>query len=295
MGRSKAQSKIKKVKCLKSDCKKRFFNELGRKQHHFIKHLPLFLYGNDGFKQMDEKFDYHMNEGSQFAAVKVSTPVLQQFQHFWECIESLSIPKQFLKIDINSEVVGNDVYFMIPDCVAEESKFSAFGSLANRMFEPLKSDSGPGDTKFVLRMFILSYEPFTMEIHSRGQCPLFLFKLFGCEHCPEIAKCLQNNEWLNSQSTCHEEWNTFVCRVKRTPINTHQFLSYGPAKPKNSGEVNHVMVVRGNKKPNKLRDCTLDCAFSDKSHANNMTIENDLQDGDPTDPTIQTQITQPSS
>uniref|UniRef100_A0AC35FPL8 Uncharacterized protein n=1 Tax=Panagrolaimus sp. PS1159 TaxID=55785 RepID=A0AC35FPL8_9BILA len=101
---------------------------------------------------------------------------------------------------------------------------------------------------------------------------------------------------LNSQSTFHENWDTFVCRVKRTPMNTHQFLSYnGPAKPKNSEEVNHVMVVRGNKKPNKLRDCTRGCRYSDMSHANNFTFENDLQDGDPADPTLQTYITQPSS
>uniref|UniRef100_A0A914QQ74 Uncharacterized protein n=1 Tax=Panagrolaimus davidi TaxID=227884 RepID=A0A914QQ74_9BILA len=76
-------------------------------------------------------------------------------------------------------------------------------------------------------------------------------------------------------------------------MNTHQFLSYaGPEKPKNSDEVNHVMVVRGNKKPNQLRDCIRGCKFSDMSHANNMTFENDFDGGDPT---LQTQITQPSS
>uniref|UniRef100_A0AC35GR17 Uncharacterized protein n=1 Tax=Panagrolaimus sp. PS1159 TaxID=55785 RepID=A0AC35GR17_9BILA len=132
-----------------------------------------------------------------------------------------------------------------------------------------------------------------MEMHCRGQCPLFLFNIFDCEQCSEIAERLQKNAWLNSQSTCHENWDTFVCRVKRTPMNTHQFLSYnGPGKPKNFEEVNHVMVIRGNKKPSKLRDCIRGCKYSDMSHANNFTFEND-QDGD--DPTLQTQIIQPSS
>uniref|UniRef100_A0A914QXB4 Uncharacterized protein n=1 Tax=Panagrolaimus davidi TaxID=227884 RepID=A0A914QXB4_9BILA len=102
-------------------------------------------------------------------------------------------------------------------------------------------------------------------------------------------------------------------------MNTHQFLSVNdPKKPKTAEEINHVLVIRGNKEPNKLRECIREkCKFSDGSHPNNFIIENDVQSGgDSTlhthgsekqmdvltlqtrsggSSTLQTQVTQPST
>uniref|UniRef100_A0A914YKK8 Uncharacterized protein n=1 Tax=Panagrolaimus superbus TaxID=310955 RepID=A0A914YKK8_9BILA len=131
-----------------------------------------------------------------------------------------------------------------------------------------------------------------MEIHCRGQCPQFLFNVFECDQCPEILIALQKNAWLKSEVICREDWDTFLCRVKRTPINSHQFVSYnGTEKPKNCDEINHVLIIRGDKQPNKLRACSRGCTFTDISHSNNITIETELQG----DPTLQTQVTQPAS
>uniref|UniRef100_A0AC35F582 Uncharacterized protein n=1 Tax=Panagrolaimus sp. PS1159 TaxID=55785 RepID=A0AC35F582_9BILA len=147
------------------------------------------MYGAGGFGQLDQPFDYHLNEGSEyeptinFDAVKIgSTPEVQKYGNFWSIIESLSIPKRYSGIFVNSEDAGQNIYFMIRDCVAEESKYSAFRALSNRMLEPLNppKKSIDDDKKYFIRIFTFSYEPLTMEVHCRGQCPLFLFKLFDC-------------------------------------------------------------------------------------------------------------------
>lgn len=58
-----------------------------------------------------------------------------------------------------------------------------------------------------------------------------------------------------------------------------------------SDEINHIMVIRGDMKPNKIRECSRGCSFKDASHANNIFIDAAELIGDPT---LQTQTTQPS-
>uniref|UniRef100_A0A914QVS3 Piwi domain-containing protein n=1 Tax=Panagrolaimus davidi TaxID=227884 RepID=A0A914QVS3_9BILA len=88
------------------------------------------------------------------------------------------------------------------------------------------------------------------------------------------------NAWLKNKSDSYSGWDALVCRVKRTPMNTHQFLSVNdPRKPKTADEVNHVLVIRGNKEPNELRKCIRRCDFCDWSHRNSFFFENDFQGG----------------
>uniref|UniRef100_A0A914Y0K0 Uncharacterized protein n=1 Tax=Panagrolaimus superbus TaxID=310955 RepID=A0A914Y0K0_9BILA len=228
---------------------------------------------------MNETFDYHRNESPTFESnlgKTFATPEIQTFENFWSCIEAIAVAKRFSAVYVNPKISYQNIFFTVRDCVADDSIYAPFRQLSNRILEPLKSDSAnPGGNKssepstvdgekkfYFLRVFVLSYEPLTLEIH-----------------------CV-------TQATCREDWDSFVCRVKRTPINSHQFLSYnGTEKPKNSDEVNHIIVIRGDKKPNKIRACSRGCTFSDMSHSNNITLETEYQG----DPTLQTQVTQPSS
>uniref|UniRef100_A0A914XWR2 Uncharacterized protein n=1 Tax=Panagrolaimus superbus TaxID=310955 RepID=A0A914XWR2_9BILA len=92
---------------------------------------------------------------------------------------------------------------MVRDLVDRDGFYGPLLKLANRMLEcydfnprpdkpveSLKDNEGnklyKRDQFYMLRIFILSYDPLTIEIHCRGPWPLFFFKLFDFFALPKM-------------------------------------------------------------------------------------------------------------
>uniref|UniRef100_A0AC35FCS1 Uncharacterized protein n=1 Tax=Panagrolaimus sp. PS1159 TaxID=55785 RepID=A0AC35FCS1_9BILA len=110
----------------------------------------------------------------------------------------------------------------------------------------------------------------------RGPWPHFIFNVDDCPRCIDLLQELETKKWKNSPAACDEDWDTFVCRVKRTPLNSHQFLCYygGEAvpEPDNPNDINNIFILRGQHGKewqfDNLRECTRGCFIpTDKSHS----------------------------
>uniref|UniRef100_A0A914PQX8 Uncharacterized protein n=1 Tax=Panagrolaimus davidi TaxID=227884 RepID=A0A914PQX8_9BILA len=155
---------------------------------------------------------------------------------------------------------------------------------------PVVNDDGrkriKTDGYYCLRVFILSYDPLTVEIHCRGPWPHFIFNVGECSRCFDLYKELYANDWKNSPTACGEDWDAFVCRVKRAPSNSHQFLSYygGAAvdEPDNPNDINNIFILRGQWQFDDLRECSRGCFIpTEKSHVLHFDFETRLRHSPP--------------
>uniref|UniRef100_A0A914Q2F7 Uncharacterized protein n=1 Tax=Panagrolaimus davidi TaxID=227884 RepID=A0A914Q2F7_9BILA len=214
-------------------------------------------------------------------------PPLKQYEWFWSCLENIknfTVPSRISPVFVNYTTGPDNIFFMVRDLVAEKIKFLPYHILANRILEPMKNDANNkngnnGDEKkrvYILRVYIISYAPLTIEIHCRGRCPIFLFEIFKCTRCSYLFKRYQLNDWLIPFEEGNDSWEEFVCRVKRIPVNSHQVLSYnGPKqKPDNCEEVNHIFVIRGDFKSTNICPCIRECKpLFDQTHLNTFKLK----------------------
>uniref|UniRef100_A0AC34G281 Uncharacterized protein n=1 Tax=Panagrolaimus sp. ES5 TaxID=591445 RepID=A0AC34G281_9BILA len=155
------------------------------------------MYGEDGFTKMDELYDYHNNETIQFKETVVpaifNEPDTRIHYNFWDCLKTIVETERDCQVFADrSNRSNSNVYFMVRDLVDRDGFYAPCLKLSNRVLEcfdfnprPHKPIYQPVDKEgnkivkrdpfYMLRIFILSYDPLTIEIHCRGPWPFFYF------------------------------------------------------------------------------------------------------------------------
>uniref|UniRef100_A0AC34FRM9 Spaetzle domain-containing protein n=1 Tax=Panagrolaimus sp. ES5 TaxID=591445 RepID=A0AC34FRM9_9BILA len=238
-------------------------------------------------------YDYHAKEPEIFGPSPdmlrlpaKCIPELKRYGNFWSIISKICVPKRPAPVFVNPVVDGTNVWFMVRDLVADEKKYATFLKLPNRILETQRNDRPDYGTPkkvpdskrlYILRVFIISYYPLTLEVHCRGPCPLFLYYLFECENCIMFLERLQQCDWFMPPGTSSYDWDKFVCRVKQTPINSHLFTCYRGIRKQYPEDVNHIFVIRGDCESKKLCACSRGCVFERNYHPNGFIIDAERQ------------------
>uniref|UniRef100_A0A914P3L1 Uncharacterized protein n=1 Tax=Panagrolaimus davidi TaxID=227884 RepID=A0A914P3L1_9BILA len=173
------------------------------------------IYGIDKATKLDEPFDYHENESSKFEPTKIPPKFVQPdfrvLTNFWDCLGEILTTKRFCPVYADNFDGGHtNVFFIVRDLVSNEN-YLPLRCLSNRMLEvieppegkksPVVNDDGrqriKTDGYYCLRVFILSYDPLSVEIHCRGPWPHFIFNVGECSRCFDLYKELYANDWKN--------------------------------------------------------------------------------------------------
>uniref|UniRef100_A0A914Y5B4 Uncharacterized protein n=1 Tax=Panagrolaimus superbus TaxID=310955 RepID=A0A914Y5B4_9BILA len=69
---------------------------------------------------------------------------------------------------------------------------------------------------------------------------------------------------------------------KRTPINSHQFLTYfgnvGTSEPDDPNDIHNILIIRGDRESDQIRECTRGCLFPDDfSHSTKFSLVTPLR------------------
>uniref|UniRef100_A0AC35GAS2 Uncharacterized protein n=1 Tax=Panagrolaimus sp. PS1159 TaxID=55785 RepID=A0AC35GAS2_9BILA len=173
------------------------------------------MYGKDKETKLGELFDYHENESSEFKPTKTPAKFVQPdfrvLTNFWDCLGEILPKKLFCPVYADNFDGGHtNVFFIVRDLVSNE-EYLPLRCLSNRMLEVIEPPEGKKpphvnedgkeriktDWYYCLRVFILSYDPLTVEIHCRGPWPHFIFNVCECPRCFDLYKELLANDWKN--------------------------------------------------------------------------------------------------